>query len=163
MQVCAFDPYVSQEQADPLGIIMLSLDEVLRWSDFVTLHTTLTSGHQGTRGLIGAQQLRLLKRGARLINCACGGLIDEEALLGALNKQRLAGVALDVFSQEPVRDDEVLRQLLAHPLVIATPHLGGSTAEAQVNVAIEVARQVIAVLRESTSIPEKIRAYALTI
>jgi phosphoglycerate dehydrogenase-like enzyme len=163
MQVCAFDPYVSQEQADPLGVIMLSLEEVLRWSDFVTLHTTLTSGPQGTRGLIGAQQLRLLKPGARLINCARGGLIDEEALLDALNEQRLAGVALDVFSQEPVRDDQVLRQLLAHPLVIATPHLGGSTAEAQVNVAIEVARQVIDVFRESSSMPEKTRAYALTI
>jgi phosphoglycerate dehydrogenase-like enzyme len=163
MQVCAFDPYVSQEQADPLGVIMLTLEEVLRWSDFVTLHTTLTSGPQGTRGLIGARELGLLKPGARLINCARGGLIDEEALLSALNERRLAGVALDVFSQEPVRDNEVLRQLLAHPLVIATPHLGGSTAEAQVNVAIEVARQVIDALRESTSIPEKTRAYALTI
>jgi phosphoglycerate dehydrogenase-like enzyme len=163
MQVCAFDPYVSQEQADPLGIIMLSLEEVLRWSDFVTLHTTLTKGPEGTHGLIRAQQLRLLKPSARLINCARGGLIDEEALLGALNEHCLSGVALDVFSQEPVRDDAVLRQLLAHPLVIATPHLGGSTTEAQVNVAIEVARQVIDALRESSSIPEKTRAYALTI
>jgi phosphoglycerate dehydrogenase-like enzyme len=162
MQVVAFDPFVSQEQADPLGVIMLSLEEVLQWSDFVTLHTTLTSGPQGTRGLIGAHELRLLKPGARLINCARGGLIDEEALLDALNEKRLAGVALDAFSQEPVRDDEVLRQLLAHPLVIATPHLGGSTAEAQVNVAIEVARQVIAVLRESASTPAETKAYALT-
>jgi D-3-phosphoglycerate dehydrogenase / 2-oxoglutarate reductase len=162
MQVVTFDPFVSQEQADPLGVIILSLEEVLQWSDFVTLHTTLTSGPQGTRGLIGAHELRLLKPGARLINCARGGLIDEEALLDALNENRLAGVALDVFSQEPVRDDEVLRQLLAHPLVIATPHLGGSTVEAQVNVAIDVARQVISALRESASTPEKTRAYALT-
>jgi D-3-phosphoglycerate dehydrogenase len=113
--------------------------------------------------LIGARELGLLKPGARLINCARGGLINEEALLIALNERRLAGVALDVFSQEPVRENEALRQLLAHPLVIATPHLGGSTVEAQVNVAIEVARQVIDALRESTSIPEKTRAYALTI
>ena len=162
MQVCAFDTYVTQEQADPLGIIMLSLEEVLRWSDFVTLHTTLTSGPQGTRGLISARELRLLKPSARLINCARGVLIDEEALLEALNEQRLAGVALDVFSQEPVRENKVLQQLLAHPLVIATPHLGGSTAEAQVNMTIEVVRQVIVALRERPSIQAKTRAYALT-
>ena len=79
-------------------------------ADFVTLHTTLTNG---TRGLVGADELRLLKPGARLINCARGGLIDEEALLHALQENRLAGVALDVFSQEPIRDDAVLQQLLA--------------------------------------------------
>src|SRR5438309_2300371 len=119
MQVIAFDPYVAPEQARKLNIQMMSLDEVLQQADFVTLHTSLTSGPQGTRGLIGARELNLLKPGARLINCARGGLIDEEALLDALNENRLAGVALDVFSQEPVRDDEVLRQLLAHERVIA--------------------------------------------
>jgi phosphoglycerate dehydrogenase-like enzyme len=162
MQVIAFDPYVSPERAGEFGVTMLSLEEVLQQADFVTLHTSLTSGPQGTRGLLGAHELRLLKPGARLINCARGGLIDEEALLDALNEKRLAGVALDVFSQEPVRDDEVLRQLLAHPLVIATPHLGGSTVEAQVNVAIDVARQVISALRESASTPVNTMTYALT-
>ncbi len=162
MQVIACDPYVSPEQGSPLGVTMVSLEEVLQRADFVTLHTSLTSGPQGTRGLLGAHELCLLKPGARLINCARGGLIDEEALLGALNENHLAGVALDVFSQEPVRDDEVLQQLLAHSLVIATPHLGGSTAEAQVNVAIDVARQVIAALRESASTPAETMAYALT-
>ena len=147
MQVIAFDPYVSQEHADKLGVTMLSLEEVLQQADFVTLHTSLTSGPQGTRGLIGARELNLLKPGARLINCARGGLIDEEALLHALNEQRLAGVALDVFSQEPVRDDSVLRQLLAQERVIATPHLGASTEEAQVGVATDVAEQIVAVLR----------------
>ena len=147
MQVIAFDPYVSQEHADKLGITMLSMDELLQQADFVTLHTSLTSGPQGTRGLIGARELTLIKPGARLINCARGGLIDEEALLHALNENRLAGVALDVFSQEPVRDDDILRQLLAHERLIATPHLGASTEEAQVGVALDVVEQIVSVLR----------------
>jgi len=147
MQVIAFDPYVSPEHAHKIGVTMLSLEEVLKQADFVTLHTSLTSGPSGTRGLIGARELDLLKPGARLINCARGGLIDEEALLNALNENKLAGVALDVFSQEPVRDDGVLKQLLAHERVIATPHLGASTEEAQVGVAIDVAEQIVSVLR----------------
>ncbi len=147
MQVIAFDPYVSQEHADKLDITMLSMDELLQQADFVTLHTSLTSGPQGTRGLIGARELTLIKPGARLINCARGGLIDEEALLHALNENRLAGVALDVFSQEPVRDDDILRQLMAHERVIATPHLGASTEEAQVGVALDVVEQIVSVLR----------------
>src|SRR5205085_11405602 len=105
------------------------------------------SGPHGTRGLIGTHELRLLKPEARLINCARGGLIDEEALLNALNENRLAGAALDVFSQEPVRDDAVLKQLLAHERVIATPHLGASTEEAQVGVATDVAEQIVSVIR----------------
>jgi D-3-phosphoglycerate dehydrogenase len=88
-----------------------------------------------------------MKPSARLINCARGGLIDEEALLHALNEGHLAGVALDVFSQEPIRDNEILKLLLAHERVIATPHLGASTEEAQVGVATDVAEQVVAVLR----------------
>jgi D-3-phosphoglycerate dehydrogenase len=147
MQIIAHDPYVSQEHADTLGVTMLSLEEVLQQADFVTLHTSLISGPQGTRGLIGARELSLMKPGARLINCARGGLVDEEALLHVLNENRLAGVALDVFSQEPVRDDPVLRQLLAHERVIATPHLGASTEEAQVGVATDVAEQIVTVLR----------------
>src|SRR5437764_2132766 len=146
MQVIAFDPYVAPEQARKLDIQMMSLDEVLQQADFVTLHTSLTSGPQGTRGLIGARELNLLKPGARLINCARGGLIDEEALLDALDENRLTGVALDVFSQEPVRDDVVLKQLLAHERVIVTPHLGASTEEAQVGVAIDVAEQIVSVI-----------------
>ena len=147
MHIIAFDPYVATEHARKLGITMLSLEEVLQQADFVTLHTSLTSGPSGTRGLIGARELNLFKPGARLINCARGGLIDEEALLNALNEHKLAGVALDVFSQEPIRDDAVLKQLLAHERVIATPHLGASTEEAQVGVATDVAEQIVAVLR----------------
>jgi D-3-phosphoglycerate dehydrogenase len=147
MQIIAFDPYVSPDHARKLGVTMLSLDDVLAQADFVTLHTSLTTGPQGTRGLIGARELQLMKPTARLINCARGGLIDEEALLNALNENRLAGVALDVFSQEPIRDDAVLKQLLAHERVIATPHLGASTEEAQVGVALDVAEQIVSVLR----------------
>src|SRR5436309_8104709 len=147
MQVIAFDPYVAPEHARKLDVTMLSMEEVLKQADFVTLHTSLTSGPKGTRGLIGAYELSLLKPGARLINCARGGLIDEEALLNALNENQLAGAALDVFSQEPIGDNAVLRQLLAHEKVIATPHLGASTEEAQVGVATDVAEQVVSVLR----------------
>ncbi len=147
MQVIAFDPYVAPEHARKLGVTMLSMEEVLQQADFVTLHTSLTGGPQGTRGLISTHELNLLKPGARLINCARGGLIDEEALLNALQQKRLAGVALDVFSQEPVADNTVLKQLLAHERVIATPHLGASTEEAQLGVATDVAEQIVAVLR----------------
>ena len=147
MQVIAFDPYIAPEQARKLDITMLSMEEVLQQADFVTLHTSLTSGPQGTRGLIGTRELQLLKPGARLINCARGGLIDEEALLNALQENRLAGVALDVFSQEPIGNNEVLQQLLADERVIATPHLGASTEEAQLGVATDVAEQIVSVLR----------------
>jgi D-3-phosphoglycerate dehydrogenase len=147
MEVIAFDPYVSSEQASKLGVRMLSLDDLLRTADFITLHTSLTSGPSGTRGLIGPRELSLLKPGARLINCARGGIIDEEALLKALKEGRLAGVALDVFSQEPIRDHALLRELVSHERVVATPHLGASTEEAQVGVALDVAEQIVTVLR----------------
>ena len=147
MQIIAYDPFVSPEQARKNDVTMLSLEDVLKQADFVTLHTSLTSGPSGTRGLIGAHELSLMKPGARIINCARGGLIDEEALLKALNNEHLAGAALDVFSQEPIRDNEILKQLVAHRRVIATPHLGASTEEAQVGVATDVAEQIVSVLR----------------
>src|SRR5438045_1935750 len=146
MQVIAFDPYVSPEQARKIGVTMTSLEEVLKQADFVTLHTSLTSGSQGTRGLIGTHELSMMKPGARLINCARGGLIDEEALLNALNEGHLAGAALDVFSQEPVGDNAVLKKLLAHERVIATPHLGASIEEAQVGIATGMTDQVVSIL-----------------
>jgi D-3-phosphoglycerate dehydrogenase len=147
MQVIAFDPFVSSGQARKIGVIMVRLDEVLKQADFITLHTSLIKGPNGTHGLIGARELQLMKPGVRLLNCARGGLIDEEAVLNALNEHRLAGVALDVFSQEPIRDNAVLKQLLAHERVIATPHLGASTVEAQIGVATDVAEQIVTVLR----------------
>src|SRR5205085_9273439 len=111
MQMIAFDPYVGPEQARMLYVTMLSMEEVLNQADFVTLHTSLTSGPNGTRGLIGETELRKMKPGSRIINCARGGLIEEGALLAVLNDNHLAGAALDVFSQEPVRDDATLKQL----------------------------------------------------
>ncbi|GAC1361380.1 MAG: phosphoglycerate dehydrogenase [Ktedonobacteraceae bacterium] len=146
MQVIAFDPFVSPEQARKANVRMMSMDEVLQQADFVTLHTSLTSGPNGTRGLIGTRELNMMKPGARLINCARGGLVDEEALLQALNDKHLAGAALDVFSQEPIRDDALLQQLVTHERLIATPHLGASTEEAQVGVATDVAEQIVSVL-----------------
>ncbi len=147
MQIIAFDPFVSPEQARTSGITMMGMHELLQRADFVTLHTSLTSGPNGTRGLIGEEELRMMKQGARLINCARGGLIEEEALLHVLQDSHLAGVALDVFSQEPIRDSETLKRLVAHERVITTPHLGASTEEAQVGVATDVAEQIVSVLR----------------
>ncbi|GCE06642.1 phosphoglycerate dehydrogenase [Dictyobacter aurantiacus] len=147
MNIIAFDPFVSPEQARKSNVTLMSLEEVLRQADFVTLHTSLTSGPSGTRGLIGEAELRMMKPGSRLINCARGGLIDEEALLRALDEKHLAGAALDVFSQEPIRDNALLQRLVAHEQIIATPHLGASTEEAQVGVATDVAEQIVSVLR----------------
>lgn len=146
MQIIAFDPFVSPEQARKADVTMLTMEEVLKQADFVTLHTSLTSGPSGTQGLISERELHLMKPGSRLINCARGGLIDEAALLKALNENHLAGAALDVFSQEPIRDHEILKQLVTHERVIATPHLGASTEEAQVGVATDVAEQIVEVL-----------------
>jgi D-3-phosphoglycerate dehydrogenase / 2-oxoglutarate reductase len=148
MRVLAYSPSVSSDLASQAGITMLSLDEVLQQADFLTLHTALTSGpKRSTRNLLGERELRLMKPGARLINCARGGLIDEEALLKVLKEGHLAGVALDVFSQEPIRDNETLKEIIAQPQVITTPHLGASTQEAQVRVAVDVAEQIVSVLR----------------
>jgi D-3-phosphoglycerate dehydrogenase len=150
MCVIACDPFLSTKQGQQVGVTLHSKEEVLPRADFVTLHATLANDESGTRRLLGTRELQLLKPGAYLVNCARGSLIDEQALLTALTEGRLAGVALDVFSQEPIGDDTVLRQLLAHERVIATPHLGASTVEAQVRVATEVARNIIAVLRGDT-------------
>ena len=147
MRVIASDPFVSAKQGQQVGVTLHNKEEVLQRADFVTLHATLS---QDTRRLLGSRELSLLKPGAYLVNCARGNLIDEQALLFALTEGRLAGVALDVFSQEPIVDDPVLRQVLAHERVLATPHLGASTVEAQVRVATEVARNIIAALRGET-------------
>ena len=139
MHLLAYDPFVGPDYARRLGAELLPLDELLAQADFVTLHTPLTPA---TANLIGARELALMKPGARLINVARGELIDEAALLQALESDRLAGVALDVFVQEPPQNEA----LISHPKVMATPHLGASTQEAQREVAIEAAEQVLAVL-----------------
>src|SRR5579859_705246 len=144
MRLIATDPYASPDHARMLNAELLTLDELLPQADFLTVHTSLTAG---TRGLIGASELARMRPTARVINTARGRVIDESALLDALNAGRIAGAALDVFTQEPPGEDTPAHALIAHPRVIATPHLGASTAEAQVNVALDVAEQLAEVLR----------------
>ncbi len=136
MKVVAFDPFVSPEQARDYELELATIEEVCTRADFLTVHTPLTPE---TRGIIGAQELALMKPTARVINCARGGLIDETALLEALREKRIAGAALDVFEQEPPAADHPLVQMEE---VIATPHLGASTMEAQEGVAVTVAEQM---------------------
>jgi len=141
MHVVGYDPFVSEERAHVLGVELVSFDDLLRRADFISLHTTLTPD---TRHLIGEQQLKLVKPSVRIINTARGQLIDEEALCRAIDEGRVAGAAIDVFSQEPPPADSVL---LKNDRVLVTPHLGASTAEAQERVAIDVAEQVVSVLK----------------
>ncbi len=140
MRVLAYDPFVSADIAERLGVTLVDLPDLLRESDFVTLHTVLNAQ---TRGLIGPQSIALMKDGARVINVARGGLVNERALLDALDSGKLAGAALDVFDQEPLPADHPFR---SHPRIIVTPHLGASTVEAQMGVARDVAEQIVAVL-----------------
>ncbi len=139
MRLVACDPFVVPDYARRLGVELVSLGGLLSQSDFVTLHTPLT---EGSHGLIGADELARMKPGARMINVARGEPVDEAALLEALESNKLAGVALDVFAQEPPGRSP----LVEHPNVVATPHLGASTQEAQRDVALEAAEQVLAVL-----------------
>jgi len=140
MEVVAYDPFVSTEHAARLNVRLMPLEELLRAADFVSLHVPATDL---TRGIIGARELALMKPTARLINCARGGLLDEDALLEALQEGRIAGAALDVFSQEPLEDSRFFDQAR----LILTPHLGASTEEAQCSAALDVAEQVISVLQ----------------
>ncbi len=140
MEVVAFDPYVSPERASQMQVKMVSFDEVLATSDFVSLHTPIT---KETKKLLGADEFAKFKKGARLVNAARGALLDENALLDALDAGQLAGAALDVFEHEPTKNE----RLLKHPSVVITPHIGGSTAEAATRVSLEVAGEVLAVLQ----------------
>jgi D-3-phosphoglycerate dehydrogenase / 2-oxoglutarate reductase len=144
MRLIAADPYAAPETARKLNVELMTLEELLPQADFLTVHTALTGG---TRGLLGAAELAALKPTARVINCARGGIVDESALLDALNAGKLAGAALDTLTKEPPGDDATLRALIEHPRVVVTPHLGASTEEAQVSVAMDVAEQIGEVLR----------------
>jgi len=139
MKVIAYDPFVSTDYAARRGVDLVSLEELLRRSDFVSLHLPLT---ERTRGLIGAEELAMMKPTAYLINCARGGIVDEEALCAALEAGKLAGAALDVFTEEPLTDSPLLR----NERVILTPHLAATTEEAQRQAAREIAQQVVEVL-----------------
>jgi len=135
MKVVAYDPFLTPERAVELGIEKVELDELLKRADFITLHTPLTDQ---TRGILSREALAKTKSGVRIVNCARGGLIDEAALKDALDSGHVAGAALDVFENEPAKDSP----LFGTPNFISTPHLGASTSEAQVNVAIQVAEQM---------------------
>ncbi len=141
MRVLAYDPYVTDERARRLGVELGPWDDVLRESDVLSLHAPLGTD---TQALLGARELAAMKPGAFLVNCARGGLVDEAALLEALQNGRLGGAALDVFAQEPPPPEH---PLLSHPHVVLTPHLGGSTLEAQRSIALDIAEQVLAALR----------------
>jgi len=140
MNLLAYDPYISSERAKKLGVELKSKEEILRQADFISLHLPLVNS---TYHFIGNKELELVKPELRLVNCARGGLIDEEALAFALREGRVAGAALDVFEEEPLQESP-LREF---DQVILTPHLGASTREAQVNVAVQVAEQVLKALQ----------------
>ncbi|MBM3856985.1 MAG: phosphoglycerate dehydrogenase [Verrucomicrobia bacterium] len=141
MKVLVYDPYLSATKASALQVELVEkLDELLPRADFITVHMPLT---EETRHMIGAEQLALLKPGVRIVNCARGGLIDEEVLAKGIVEGRIAGAALDVFEEEPLPPTTSLRSL---PRLVLTPHLGASTAEAQELVGIEIAQSVRATL-----------------
>ncbi|HUH03626.1 MAG TPA: phosphoglycerate dehydrogenase [Kofleriaceae bacterium] len=138
MKVIGHDPFIGKEAAERLGVELVSVDELLERSDFITIHTPLTDT---TRGLLDARALARTKKGVLIVNAARGGIIDEGALVEALNSGHVGGAALDVFVKEPPPADH---PLIGHPKVICTPHLGASTDEAQQKVAVEVAEQFVA-------------------
>src|SRR6187551_188211 len=135
MKVVAFDPFLSQERADDLGVEKVEIDELFRRADFITLHTPLTDK---TRNTINAGAIKNMKKGVRIINCARGGLVDEAALYEALKSGQVAGAAFDVFVTEPATENPLFHL----PNVVCTPHLGAATSEAQENVALQIAEQM---------------------
>lgn len=136
MNVIAYDPFLTKETAEKMGIDYGSVEDVLKQADFITVHTPLL---KETKHLINAQAFQTVKPGVQVVNCARGGIIDEEALYEAIVSGKVAGAALDVFEEEPFLDNK----LLALPQVIATPHLGASTIEAQESVAIDAGKDVV--------------------
>jgi D-3-phosphoglycerate dehydrogenase len=135
MRVVAYDPFLSAERAQELGVEKVELDDLLARADFITLHVPMT--HE-TKNILSADAIAKTKKGVRIINCARGGLIDENALKAALDNGHVAGAALDVFEVEPAKENI----LFGNEKVVATPHLGAATTEAQENVALQVAEQI---------------------
>jgi len=138
MQILAYDPFVTEERAQQMGITLADLETVIRGGDFITVHTPLTNE---TRNLIDEDEFKIMKPGVRIVNCARGGIINEAALAKAVADGKVAGAAVDVFTKEPPTGNPILEQ----ERIIVTPHLGASTAEAQVNVALAVADQILTI------------------
>lgn len=139
MRLIGYDPFASQEYASSIGVILVPLEQLYRESDFITLHLPLTPQ---TKGMIGEKEIAMMKNGVRIINVARGGLINEEALVKAIDEGKVAGAAIDVFAVEPCTDSILFK----NDKIVVTPHLGASTKEAQVNVCIDVVDQIIDVL-----------------
>lgn len=140
MQVVAYDPFITEEKAECLGVKLQPLEEIYQKADFITVHLPKT---KESYHLLNEKAFALMKDGVRILNCARGGVIDEEALYNAMTSGKVAGAALDVFEKEPYTDGP----LLELPNFIATPHLGASTREAQLNVAVDVAEEIVSVLQ----------------
>jgi len=136
MKILAYDPFLSIEIAQTLGVEVVELKELLKRSDYITVHTPLT---EETKHMLSSKEFALMKEGVRVLNCARGGIVDEKALVAAIKSGKVIGAAIDVYEKEPIAADSDLLKLSN---VITTPHLGASTEEAQVNVAIEVAEIV---------------------
>jgi D-3-phosphoglycerate dehydrogenase len=141
-EVLGCDPYISAKRGQDLGVRLVDLEEMCRTCDIITLHTPL---NDETRGMIGANQLGLMKEGVILLNVARGGIIDEPVLLAGLQSGKVSLAAVDVWSVEPPATD-TLKQLIAQERLVVTPHLGANTQEAQVNVAIDVSKEILAYL-----------------
>jgi D-3-phosphoglycerate dehydrogenase len=140
MEILVYDPYIPESRARELGVKLTDLGTVLAQSDVITVHVPLNGE---TENMIAAREIALMKPGVRLVNCARGGIVHEGDLLAALERGHVAGAAIDVWSEEPPVSQAVT-QLVKHPRVVVTPHLGANTQEAQVNVAVDVARQLAA-------------------
>ena len=152
MQVLAYDPFLTPENAGKMGVELVGLDEIYRRADIITLHTPLTPE---TQYLINAAAIQKMKPGVRIVNCARGGIVNETDLIDALKSGKVAGAAMDVFEQEPV---DPKNPLLALDTVVCTPHIGAATAEAQENVALAIAEQIAdylirGVIRGAVNIP----------
>jgi len=139
-ELLVYDPYIPETRAKDLGARLVDWEVLLRESDVVTFHVPLTPE---TDNMLAAPELALTKAGVRIVNCARGGIVNEADLLAALDAGHVAGAAIDVWSEEPPKGD-VVRRLIQHPRAVVTPHLGANSSEAQVNVAVDVARQFVA-------------------
>ena len=137
--VITYDPYISEKRADDFGVKLLPLEDIIRFSDIITIHTPL---NKETRDLISAEHFKGMQDGVIIINCARGGLINEAAMLEALESGKCSGAAFDVWSEEPP-ESELLKKLIAHPNMLVTPHLGANTFEAQKNVAVDVSNEIV--------------------
>ena len=137
--VITYDPYISEKRADDFGVKLLPLEDIIRFSDIITVHTPL---NDETRDLVSAEHFKGMQDGVIMINCARGGIINEAAMLEALESGKSSGAAFDVWSQEPPNTD-VLKKLIAQPNMLVTPHLGANTFEAQKNVAVDVSKEIV--------------------